>query len=106
MKTSSEILRFCGEIGKTFNPSKIILFGSYARGTAREDSDVDLLVAMPGNARVAQLADRMITELNPRFAVDLIVKSEREIARRIKQNDFFLRQAIREGHLIYEAPNA
>jgi uncharacterized protein len=29
---------------REFNPEKIILFGSYARGDAREDSDVDLLV--------------------------------------------------------------
>jgi len=30
-----------------FNPVKILLFGSYARGTAVPDSDVDLLVVMP-----------------------------------------------------------
>jgi len=29
-----------------FNPEKVILFGSYARGTAGTDSDVDLLVVM------------------------------------------------------------
>ena len=30
-----------------FHPEKVILFGSYARGTAGEDSDADVLVVMP-----------------------------------------------------------
>ena len=30
-----------------FDPERIILFGSHARGDARPDSDVDLLVVMP-----------------------------------------------------------
>ena len=34
-------------IVKKFKPEKIILFGSYARGTPTRDSDVDLLIIMP-----------------------------------------------------------
>ena len=34
-------------IVKKFNPHKIILFGSYAKGTATKDSDVDLLIVLP-----------------------------------------------------------
>ena len=30
-----------------FDPEKIVLFGSHARGTAGAESDVDLLVVMP-----------------------------------------------------------
>ena len=30
-----------------FNPVKIILFGSYARGTSNRDNDIDLMVIMP-----------------------------------------------------------
>lgn len=30
-----------------FDPERIILFGSHARGNARPDSDADLLVVMP-----------------------------------------------------------
>lgn len=30
-----------------FDPERIILFGSHARGDARPDSDIDLLVVMP-----------------------------------------------------------
>ncbi len=33
---------------KVLDPDKIILFGSYARGEAREDSDIDLFLLMKG----------------------------------------------------------
>ena len=35
------------QIAEKFQPDKIILFGSYARGTAHGESDVDLLVVLP-----------------------------------------------------------
>jgi predicted nucleotidyltransferase len=106
MTKTTEIKKFCDELAKRFKPSKIILFGSYAQGNPRMDSDVDLLIAMPGNMGGAIMADRMIEQLKPRFAVDLIVKSEKEINRRLKQQDFFLQQAIREGQVLYETPHA
>ena len=34
-------------ISEKFKPIKIILFGSYASGTATYDSDIDLMVVMP-----------------------------------------------------------
>ncbi len=38
--------RMVKRIVKRFRPEKVILFGSHARGDAREDSDVDFLVVM------------------------------------------------------------
>jgi len=35
------------QIGREFHPERIVLFGSYAYGTATEESDVDLLVIVP-----------------------------------------------------------
>ncbi len=105
MTKKSDIQRFCAELAAAFKPKRITLIGSYARGKPRIDSDVDLIIAMPGNIGGAIVADRMIEQLKPRFAVDLIVKSEKEIRRRLKHEDFFLQQALREGHVLYEAPH-
>ena len=44
MVAMNQIKRFGEQIGKEFKAEKVILFGSYAQGTAKEDSDVDLLV--------------------------------------------------------------
>jgi predicted nucleotidyltransferase len=46
-KYSKQIQEMADRIVKRFDPEKIILFGSHARGDAGPDSDVDLLVVMP-----------------------------------------------------------
>lgn len=46
--TDSKIEEMVDRIAERFNPEKIILFGSHARGTAGPDSDADLLVVMIG----------------------------------------------------------
>jgi uncharacterized protein len=43
----TEIQELADNIARQFTPERIILFGSYARGDAGPDSDVDLLVVMP-----------------------------------------------------------
>lgn len=50
--TLDEIRRIIVPIAQKYNLSAVYLFGSYARGTAREDSDPDLLVDTTG-ARIA-----------------------------------------------------
>ena len=39
------------QIVEKFKPQKIILFGSYARGNPRPESDVDLLVVMKNSSK-------------------------------------------------------
>ena len=46
-------------IGRRFHPQRVILFGSYAYGRPIEDSDVDLLVVMPGEGA---MSDNSATE--------------------------------------------
>ena len=45
-------------IAERFQPEKVILFGSYARGTAGPDSDVDLLVIMAVTGSMWRLPKR------------------------------------------------
>ena len=44
MVEAEQIAQIVRRIVRQLDPEKIILFGSYARGDARDDSDVDLLV--------------------------------------------------------------
>jgi predicted nucleotidyltransferase len=68
------IREMVNRIVEHFDPEKIILFGSSARGDAGPDSDVDLLVVMPvrGSKREKQLEIRSLLH-GIRLAKDIVV---------------------------------
>ena len=66
------------------------LFGSRARGEARADSDVDLLITAPdgwlaGQDRLALLAELWGAVAQPDLSVDLVLHSSGEAARRLRE---------------------
>ncbi len=78
---------------------KIILYGSYARGEAKEDSDIDLAVVLEGDVIPGEEIDRMvgiITEINLKYSVLISVYpvSEEDYA---KVNSPLLINLRREG---------
>jgi predicted nucleotidyltransferase len=86
-----------------FSPDKVILFGSHAYGEPRPWSDVDLLVVMdtPQGEGSAMRAVRNSLPRRP-FSVDVVVRSQAEIDRRIALDDWFLEEITRKGHVLYE----
>lgn len=103
MVTMQDINEFCGRVGETFRPRRIILFGSYARGEARPDSDVDLLVEVDQRDSGCGAAASIIRKLEPKFGVDLIVRSKGDMELRLRQNDSFLAGVVRDGRVVYES---
>lgn len=74
MKAKEAIEEFKREIKKLYGNrlKHIILYGSYARGSATEDSDIDLLIVLEGEVKPGEEIDRMIgivTEINLRYNV-------------------------------------
>ena len=99
------ISTFARQIAKQFNPQKIILFGSYAYGKPTEDSDVDMLVIMPFKGRGAKKATEILLATNPRFPIDLLVRTPKQIKTRIELGDFFIREITKKGKVLYAATN-
>jgi len=92
-------------IAENFKPQKIILFGSYAYGTPRPESDVDLLIVMKtGEKERKSLEIRQA--LNVNFGLDLVVYSSERLNQRIKMGDSFLREVVQQGKVVYESSNA
>ena len=103
---SSYIKGLCKRIVETFQPQKIILFGSRAYGKPREDSDIDLLVVMPYDGDHAKAAIRILNHLNVLAPIDLLVRSPEEIRERIELGDQFMREIVGRGKVMYEAAYA
>ncbi len=101
----TDIQTFVDDVAREFLPEKVILFGSYARGTACAESDVDLLVVMPEVVSGARTAADIIKRLKPTVPVELVVRSSRQIRERLALNDFFLREIMTTGKELYAAPH-
>ncbi len=96
------IRRFARRIAKQFQPRKIILFGSYAYGKPHAESDVDLLVVMPASD-VVNMAIRISLAFEHVFSMDLLVRTPEQMERGLKDNDWFLREIVEKGKVLYEA---
>ena len=99
----NQIERFGWQVGQEFNAERVILFGSYALGTATDNSDVDLLIICPFQGRSVDQSVQIRMKLRPRFPVDLLVRTPEKVHQRIQMGDDFMRQILEEGKVLYEA---
>ena len=107
MISAKEIQATCDDIVREFAPLQVILFGSYAYGTPTEDSDVDMLVVMEGlKSDVRRQAWEMQKRLPKRFPLDLHARCPADIAYRVAHNDWFLREILEKGEVLYETAAA
>jgi predicted nucleotidyltransferase len=102
MVAMSSVIEMSRCIAREFNPDKIILFGSHAYGTPKEYSDVDLLVIMPFEGSGFDKSLEILDRVDPRFAIDLIVRRPDDTERRYREFDPLIRDALDQGRVLYE----
>ena len=95
-------------IRETTMPERIILFGSYARGDANADSDLDLLVVVPGVRYPRRESTRIRRALRGLMVpIDVIVATPEQVERYRDSIGLVYRAALQEGIVLYErAPAA
>lgn len=92
-------------IAEQFDPDRIILFGSYAYGQPRPESDVDLLVVLETAERPRAKQLEIARALSPHpFGMDILVRTPEQLRKRIAMGDYFLREIITKGQVLYERP--
>jgi predicted nucleotidyltransferase len=93
-----------GRIVSEFSPSMVLLFGSRARGEARPDSDVDLIVVWkdenPPRNRSAALR---LALGRVGFPMDLAVVTPNEFEKFREWRGHILHSAAREGIILHAA---
>ena len=91
-------------IARSYKPKRIIVFGSFARGDTHELSDLDLIVIKETDERFFDRIGR-VRDACSRLPVDVepLVYTPEEIANLTARGSDFLRTALAEGKVVYEA---
>lgn len=106
MIKAHEIESVARKIGAATNAERVILFGSYARGTAGENSDVDLLIIAQSDLPRFKRSRELYKLFRPYpFAMDLLVYTPEEIERNKRLPVSFVSFALQEGKTLYERGN-
>ena len=95
---------------KPLNPEKIILFGSFANGTAHEESDIDLYVVsrddfIPQNwhdkMQIKLKFSRALRDLKRHYDIDLIAHTKKMYEAFARTQSIFSREILERGQVIY-----
>ncbi|MBI4234253.1 MAG: nucleotidyltransferase domain-containing protein [Chloroflexi bacterium] len=98
----AELARYLEVLPRLQDVKKVILFGSLATGRVGPASDIDLLIVQQTTTRFLDRPDHFIQELDIRVATDLFIYTPQELEQMVRESSF-VRQAIREGRVVYEA---
>jgi hypothetical protein len=97
-----EIVR---RIVEAYQPKRVYLFGSGARGDEHLDSDYDLMVIVPDDARQERTRSRLGYQVlrGTGTAVDLLVWTKSQFDKRVHVTASLPATIVREGKLLYKS---
>jgi predicted nucleotidyltransferase len=102
----SHIRQVAVQLANAAHASRVILFGSYARGEATDRSDVDLMVVAETDLPRHKRAINLYKQFRPYpFGMDIVVYTPQEIEEGKKSALTFVSAVLREGKTLYERPD-
>ncbi len=89
-----------------YAPEKIILFGSYAYGNPRRDSDIDLLIIKNTHDRFIDrwvAVQKILSDPKRLVGLDTLVVTPEELSERLRAGDQVVEEMVEKGKLLYAA---
>jgi len=103
MLTPKEIDKLVRRIVARIQPQKVIIFGSYAKGTATIESDLDFLVIKETELPMANRADELMPMLSHALIrVDVRTYTPEEVEEYGKEQHSFLNSILKSGKTVFE----
>lgn len=90
------------QIVSRFDPERVIVFGSVARGDVHEDSDIDLMIVKETDRPFLKRIDDVLELLHVDVAVEPLVYTPEELERLKREGRDFIEAILREGRVVYE----
>ena len=90
-------------IAERFSPLQIVLFGSFARGVPKPDSDADLMVVMTPKGSKREQTRAIYREISAMgLPKDIVVVTPREIEEYKNIRGTLIHDALQEGKILYD----
>lgn len=105
MNREEEITSLVNRIARGYQPERIILFGSVARGEERTNSDIDLLIVKRTREKRPFRVKKVFETLRGmerHYPLDVLVYTPGEVEKRLRLGDYFVRRVLQEGQVLYE----
>ncbi|MCL5959622.1 MAG: nucleotidyltransferase domain-containing protein [Chloroflexi bacterium] len=84
----------------------VVLYGSAARGTAKRESDIDILVISPNpgtiREKLSQIRSDLTYERDYTFLISLVYLSTAEFRKLILMGSPFVREVVAQGVILYD----
>lgn len=103
MLTHKEIKRLVRRIVARIQPQKVIIFGSYAKGTATIKSDLDIFIIKEMELPMARRADDLVPMLSQSLIpIDVHIYTPEEVEEYGKEPFSFVNSILKSGRTVFE----
>jgi uncharacterized protein len=102
----TEIDKIIRQIVTAYQPEKIILFGSYAYGKPRADSDLDMLIIKTTGERFIDRwtnVRKIVSDPERSIPFEPLILTPHELEERLARGDQFIEEIMTKGEVLYVA---